>query len=66
MIHGQNCRREFGAAMVAEAKGSLALPPLTGTEISSLSALSADFFFTDRDYKRGRFHVDEKTIGTVV
>lgn len=49
MIHGQNCRREFAAAVVAEAKGSLALPPLAGTQLSSLSALAADFFFTDRD-----------------
>jgi hypothetical protein len=49
MIHGQNCRREFAAAMVAEAKGSLALPPLAGTQLSSLSALAADFFFTDGD-----------------
>jgi hypothetical protein len=49
MIHGQNCRREFAAAMVAEAKASLALPPLAGTQLSSLSALAADFFFTDRD-----------------
>ena len=49
MIHGQDCRREFAAAMVAEAKGSFALPPLGGTQLSSLSALAADFFFTDRD-----------------
>jgi hypothetical protein len=49
MIHCQNCRREFAAAMVAEAKGSLALPPLAATQLSSLSALAADFFFTDRD-----------------
>jgi hypothetical protein len=34
---------------VANADGSLALPPLTGTQLSSLSALAADFFFTDRD-----------------
>ena len=49
MIHGQNCRREFAAAMMAEADGSFALPPLTGTELPSFSALAADFFFTDRD-----------------
>ena len=49
MIHGQNCRWEFAAAMVAEAKGSFALPPLAGTQLSSLSALASDFFFTDRD-----------------
>jgi len=49
MIHGQDYRREFAAAMVAEAKGSFALPPLGGTQLSSLSALAADFFFTDRD-----------------
>ena len=59
MIHGQNCRRESAAAMVAEAEGSLALPPLAGTQLSSLSALAADFFFTDRDKKRSRFHADE-------
>jgi hypothetical protein len=35
--------------MVADPNGSLALPPLTGTQLSSLSALPADFFFTDRD-----------------
>ena len=49
MIHGQNCRREFAAAIVAEAEGSLALPPLAGTQLPSLSALAANFFFTDRD-----------------
>jgi hypothetical protein len=49
MIHGQNRRRKFAAAMVANADGSFALPPLTGTQLSSLLALAADFFFTDRD-----------------
>jgi hypothetical protein len=62
MIHRQNRRREFAAAMVAEAKGSLALPPLAGTQFSSLSVLAADFFFTDQDYKRDRFHVDDKKL----
>ena len=49
MVHGQNCRRKFAAAMVANADRSFALPPLAGTQLSSLSALAADFFFTDRD-----------------
>jgi hypothetical protein len=49
MIHGQTRRWEFAAAMVANADGSFALPPLAGTQLSSLSALTADFFFTDRD-----------------
>jgi hypothetical protein len=49
MIHGQDCRREFAAAMMAEADGSFALPPLTGTELPSFSAFAADFFFTDGD-----------------
>ena len=49
MIHGQNRRREFAAAMVTDSRGSLALPPLGGTQCPSFSALAADFFFTDRD-----------------
>jgi hypothetical protein len=49
MIHGQNRRREFAAAMMTDSQGSLALPPLAGTQFSSLSSLAADFFFTDRD-----------------
>ena len=49
MIHGQDRCRKFAAAMVTDSEGSLALPPLAGTQFSSLSALAADFFFTDRD-----------------
>jgi hypothetical protein len=49
VIHGQNCRREFAAAMVTYTEGSLALPPRAGTQLSSLLALAPDFFFTDSD-----------------
>jgi hypothetical protein len=35
--------------MMADAEGSLALPPLAGTQLPSFSPLAADFFFTDRD-----------------
>ena len=48
--------------MVADADGSFALPPLAGTQLSSLSALTADFFFTDRDQKRNPFHADDKKL----
>jgi hypothetical protein len=35
--------------MMADAEASFALPPLAGTQLSSLSALTAVFFFTDGD-----------------
>jgi hypothetical protein len=62
MIHGQGRRREFAAAMMADAGGSFALPPLAGTQLPSFSPLAADFFFTDRDQERNRFHRDDKRL----
>jgi hypothetical protein len=62
MIHGQIRRREFAAAMMADADGSFAFPPLAGTQLSSFSPLAADFFFTDRDQKRNSFHGDDKRL----
>jgi hypothetical protein len=49
VIHCQIYRRKLSTAMMADAGGPFALPPLAGTQLSSLSALPADFFFTDRD-----------------
>ena len=49
MIHGQDRRRKFAAAMVTDSQGSLALPPRAGTQLPSFSALATDFFFTDRN-----------------
>jgi hypothetical protein len=49
VIHRQNCRREFAATMMTDAERSLALPPLAGTQLSSLLTLAPDFFFTDGD-----------------
>ena len=56
MIHSQNCRRVFAAAMMADADGSLALPPLAGAQLSSFSPLTPDSFFAHRHEKRDRFH----------
>ena len=49
VIHRQTRRGEIATAMVADAEGSLALPPVAGTKLSRFSAFAADFFFTDWD-----------------
>ena len=67
VIHRQISRRKLSTAMMADAGGLFALPPLAGAQLSSFSPLAADFFFTDRDQKRNSFHGDDKpAIRTIV
>jgi hypothetical protein len=48
MIHRQIRRRKLSTAMMAHAGAPFALPPLAGAQLSSFSALAAEFFLTDR------------------
>ncbi len=52
MIHGQLCRREFTPTVMANAACSLALPPLRGTELPGLRALTPDVVHTRSGEKR--------------
>jgi hypothetical protein len=49
VIHRQLTRWKSATTMMTEAGSAFALPPLAGTQLSSLSAFTANFFFTDRD-----------------
>ncbi len=58
MIHGELTGREGTAAMMADAGGPLALPPLGGAKIAGFPALAPDVFFRDLD-EEGRHRRDD-------
>lgn len=56
MIHGQLFRWELAAAVMTNAAGALALPPLAGANLPRLLAFAPNLFFADFYEKRCRVH----------
>lgn len=58
MVHGEFSGWKFSAAVVANSRRALALPPRASAQISRLAPLSSDVFVRHRDQKRARIHVE--------
>jgi len=56
VIHRKLFSGSFSTAVVAKPRGPLSLPPLAGTQLPGLSALTPNFLITNGDYKWGRLH----------
>jgi len=56
MIHGKLFRWELATAVITNAGGTLALPPLAGANLTCLLALTPNLFFADFYEKRCRIH----------
>ena len=69
MVHGELSRWKLSAAVMTNAAGALALPPLAGTNFLRLLALAPNLLFADFYEKRCRLHgghQDEKIMSTTV